>query len=45
MTDFQVEMMNEDSMRVYPESIGVALRLVCQLSYDWICGIISLRGK
>ena len=45
MTGFQVEMVNEDNTRVYPECIRVSLTLVGLLSYEWICGIISLRGK
>ena len=43
--DFRVEMMNEENTRVYPEFIRVSLRLVGQLSYEWIWGIISVRGK
>ena len=40
MTDFRVEMMNEDYTRVYPEIIRVSLTLVGQLSYEWMWGII-----
>ena len=42
---FESKWWTKITLLVHPDCVRVSLRLVSQLSHEWIWGVISLRGK